>query len=98
MDLSTVKADLVDDQLREELNACQHFLSDIEMENGRHKVYNFRVAELDSQIINVKLDKVFESLKCVVKIRAKLKTLVIDNASDTCSQQLASLQLAKKTQ
>ena len=57
-DLSTVMGDLVDDQLQKELTACQHFLSGSEMQNGRHKVYKFRIAELDSQIINAKLEKV----------------------------------------
>ena len=71
-DLSTVMGDLDDDQLREELTACQHFLSDSEMENGRHNVYNFRLAELDSQIINANLEKVFESLKCAAKINIAL--------------------------
>ena len=71
-DLSTVMGDLDDEQLREELTACQHFLSDSEMENGRHNVYNFRLAELDSQIINAKLEKVFESLKCAAKINIAL--------------------------
>ena len=42
------------------------------MENGLHKVYNFNLAELDSQIINAKLEKVFESLKCAAKINIAL--------------------------
>ena len=32
------------DQIRDELNACQHFLTDTEMENGRHKVFNFQLS------------------------------------------------------
>ena len=31
------------EKLREELSACQHFLVDTEMENGRHKVLNFQM-------------------------------------------------------
>ncbi|XP_063724371.1 neuronal acetylcholine receptor subunit non-alpha-3-like [Symsagittifera roscoffensis] len=36
------------DQLRDELNACQHFLTDTEIENGRHKILN--VKEKDSYL------------------------------------------------
>ena len=31
------------EKLKEELSACQHFLVDTEMENGRHKVLNFQM-------------------------------------------------------
>ena len=30
-------------KLKEELSACQHFLVDTEMKNGRHKVFNFQM-------------------------------------------------------
>ena len=29
------------EKLKQELSGCQHFLLDTEMENGRHKVFNF---------------------------------------------------------
>ena len=32
------------DQLRVQLKACQHFLTDSEMENGRHTVFNFQLS------------------------------------------------------
>ena len=56
----------------EKNSQCQHFLSDSEMENGRHNVYNFKLAELDSQTINDKLERVFESRKCSAKINIAL--------------------------
>ena len=33
------------DQLRDELNALQHFWTDNEMENGRHKLFNFQLSK-----------------------------------------------------
>ena len=33
------------EKLKEELSACQHFLTDTEMENGRHKVFNFKMSK-----------------------------------------------------
>ena len=32
------------EKLKDELRACQHFLVETEMENGRHKVFNFQVS------------------------------------------------------
>ena len=60
------------DQLRDELNACQHFLTDIEMENGRHKVFNFQLSKLDPNLVNEKLDQVFEKLDFAAKINISL--------------------------
>ena len=34
------------DQLRDELNACQHFFTDTDMRSGRHKVINFQLSKL----------------------------------------------------
>ena len=56
------------DQLRDELNACEHFLTDIEMENVRHIVFNFQLSKLDPNLVNEKLDQVFEKLDCAAKI------------------------------
>ena len=43
------------EKLKEELSACQHFLVDTEMENGKFKVFNFQMSKLDSKIINEKV-------------------------------------------
>ena len=56
------------DQLRDELNACQHILTDTEMENGRHKVFNFQILKQDHNLVKEKLDQVFEKLDCSAKI------------------------------
>ena len=50
------------DQLEDELNACQHFLTDTEMENGRHKVFNFQLSKLDPNLVNEKMEQDFENL------------------------------------
>ena len=33
--------DVEDHSLRDELESCKHFLTYTEMENGRHRVFNF---------------------------------------------------------
>ena len=61
------------DQLRDELNACQHLLTDTEMEKGRHKIFNFQLSKLDSNLIIEKLDQVFEKLDYAAKINIALR-------------------------
>ena len=56
------------EKLKEELSACQHFLVDTEMENGRHKVLKFQMTKLDTKIINEKLEDVFNKLNSAAKI------------------------------
>ena len=36
------------DQLRNELNACQHFLTVTEIKNERYKVFKFHLSKLDT--------------------------------------------------
>ena len=60
------------EKLKEELSACQHFLVDTEMENGRHKVFNFQMSKLDTKIINEKLEEVFNKLDSAAKINIAL--------------------------
>ena len=45
------------EKLKEKLSPCQHFLLDTEMENGRHKVFNFQMSKLDTKIVNEQLEK-----------------------------------------
>ena len=56
------------EKLKEELSACQHFLVDTEMENGRHKVFNFQMSKLETKTINEKLEEVFIKLDSAAKI------------------------------
>ena len=55
------------EKIKEELSACQHLLVDTEMENGRHKVFNFHMSKLDTKIINHKLEEVFNKLESNAK-------------------------------
>ena len=59
-------------KLKEELSACQDFLVDTEMENGRHKVFNFQMSKLDTKVINEKLEEVFNKLDPAAKINIAL--------------------------
>ena len=44
----------VDDQsLGEELESCKHFLTDTEMENGRHRVFNFAMSSFDMSLSTI---------------------------------------------
>ena len=61
------------EKLKEEHSACQPFLVDTEMENGRHKVFNFQMSKLDTKIINEKLEEVFNKLDSAAKINIALR-------------------------
>ena len=63
-----IPEDVVDQSLREELESCKHFLSDTEMENGRHRVFNFAMSFFDISLLNDKLDYVFKELNCAAKV------------------------------
>ena len=57
-----------DADLKEELQASQHFLVDSELEKGRHRVFNFAMSTFDNSLIKEKLDLVFKGLECAAKI------------------------------
>ena len=59
-------------KLKEQLSACQYFLVDTEMENGRHKVFNFQRSKLHTKIISEKLEEVFNKLDSAAKINIAL--------------------------
>ena len=62
-------ADAGDDKsLEEELQSCRHFLVDSEIQKGRHSVFNFVVQNLTAQVIEEKLDRVLDKLKCAAKL------------------------------
>ena len=60
------------EKLKEELSACQHFLVDTEMDNGRLKLFNFQMFKLDTKIINEKLGEVLNNLDSAAKINIAL--------------------------
>ena len=66
-------ADAGDDKsLEEELQSCRLFLVDSEIRKRRHSVFNFVVNKLASQVIQGKLDRVQNKLKCASKPNSAL--------------------------
>ena len=72
IDVEDIVGDVDDHSLREELEFCKHFLTDTEMENGRHRVFNFAMSSFDLSLLNDKLDYVFKELKCAAKLNLHL--------------------------
>ena len=67
------RADAGDDKsLEKELQSCRHFLVDSEIQKGRHSVFNFVVNNLTAQVIEEKLDRVLDNLKCAGKLNLAL--------------------------
>ena len=70
-----------DADLKEELQACQLFLVDSELEKGRHRVFNFTMSTSDNSLINKKLDLVFKGLKCAAKVNLAF-LFVLENVEE----------------
>ena len=68
IDVEDIMGDVDDQGLREELHSCKHFLVDSEIQKRRHSVFNFAVNNLTAQVIEEKLDRVLDKLKCVAKL------------------------------
>ena len=81
IDVKDIVGDIDDQILREELESCKHFLTDTEMENGRHRVFNFAMSSFDLSLLNDKLDYVFKELKCAAKVNLAFG-LVLKNIED----------------
>ena len=75
-------ADTGDDKsLEEELQSCRHFLVDSELQNWRHSVLNFVVNNLTAQVLEEKLDRVLDNLKCAAKLNLALG-FILKNIED----------------
>ena len=70
-----------DADLKEELQACQYFLVDSELERGRHRVFNFAMSTCDNSLTIKKLDLVFNGLKCAAKVNLAFG-FVLKNVED----------------
>ena len=81
IDVEDIVGDVDDQNLREELQSCRHFLVDSEMQKGRHSVINFAVNNLTAQVIEEKLDRVLDKLKCVAKLNLALG-FILKNIED----------------
>ena len=76
-----IVGDVDDQSLREELQSCRHFLVDSEIQKGKHSVFNFAVNKLTAQVIEEKLDRVLDKLKCVAKLNLALG-FILKNIED----------------
>ena len=75
-------ADAGDDKsLEEELQSCRHLWVDSEIQKGRHSVFNFVVNNLTAQVIEDKLDRVLDNLKCAAKLNLALG-FILKNIED----------------
>ena len=67
IDVKDIVEDVDDQSLRGELQSCRHFLVDSEIQKGRHSEFKFVGNNLTAQVIEAKLDRVLDKLKCVAK-------------------------------
>ena len=81
IDVEDIVEDVDDQSLREELQSCKHFLVDSEIQKGRHSVFDFAVNNLTAQVIEAKLDRVLDKLKCVAKLNFALG-FILKNIED----------------
>ena len=72
IDVEDIVGDVDDQGVREELQSCRHFLVDSEIQKGRHSVFNFVVNNLTTQVMEEKLDRVLDKLKCVAELNLAL--------------------------
>ena len=72
IDVEDIVGDVDDQSLREELQSCRHFLVASEIQKGRQSVFNFVVNNFTAQVVEEKLDRVLDKLKCVAKLNLAL--------------------------
>ena len=72
IDVEDIVGDVDDQDLREELQSCRHFPVESEVQKERHSVFNFTVNNRIAQVIEKKLDRVLDNLKCVAKLNLAL--------------------------
>ena len=65
--LESEESDRNNEQLQQELTACQHFFDHTEMENARHRVFNYKLSKLDPSEINENSKKCLKSLIALQK-------------------------------
>ena len=70
--LESEEFDKNNEQLQQEIIACQHIFDNTEMEHGRQRAFNFKLSRLDPSKINEKLKEVFEKINCAAKINLAL--------------------------
>ena len=68
--------------LEEELQSCRHFLVDSEIQKGRDSLFNIVVNNLTAHVIEEKLDRVLDKLKCEAKLNLALIGFILKNIED----------------
>ena len=81
IDVEDIVGDVDDRCLREDLQSCRHLLVDSETQKGRHSLFNFAVNNFTAQVIEEKLDRVLEKLKCVAKLNLA-PSFILKNIED----------------
>ena len=80
-DVEDIVGDVDDQSLREKLQSCRHFPVDSEIQKRRHSMFNFAFNKLTAQVIEGKLDRVLDKLKCVAKLNLAL-AFILKNIED----------------
>ena len=70
--LESEDLDKNNEQLQQELSACQNFFDNTEMKSGRHPVFNFKLSELNLNEIKKKSKEVFQKSNCAAKVNLAL--------------------------
>ena len=70
-----------DKSLEEDLQSCRHVLVDSEIQKGRHSVFNLVVNNLTARVIDEKLYRVLDNLKCAAKLNVALG-FILKNIED----------------
>ena len=73
-----------DADLKEELQACQNFLVDYELEKGRHRVFDFAMLTFVNSLNNQNMDLVFKGLKCAAKVNLAFGLVLKKVEDGTC--------------
>ena len=76
VDMQSLADEGHDKSLEEELQLCRYFLVDSEIQKGRHSVFNFVVNNFTAQVIEKKLDRVLDKLKCAAKPSLALRSIL----------------------
>ena len=84
IDVEDIVGNVDDQSLREEMEPCKHFLTDTELENGRHRVFKFAMSSFDISLLNDKLDYVFKQLKCAAKVNLAYGFVLKDTDDGMC--------------
>ena len=84
LDLETLLENTIDVDLKEELESCNHFLVDSEIEKRRHCVFKVAKSSSKNSFINEKLNHVVNQLKCAAKVNRAFKFVLKNIADGTC--------------